>query len=60
MVGTLKPCFLWLTVQIELAYINTNHPDFMSNKALPGLFGDNASGRRDSCCRTIGRILRAA
>ncbi|CDI78500.1 dynamin-like protein, putative [Eimeria acervulina] len=52
--GVLKRCLaptnqmIHNIIQIELAYINTNHPDFMSNKALPGLFGDNSSSRRDS------------
>ncbi|KAL8450504.1 hypothetical protein Emag_003133 [Eimeria magna] len=52
--GVLKKCLtptnqmIQNLIQIELAYINTNHPDFMSNKALPGLFGDSTSSRRDS------------
>ncbi|KAL8440362.1 hypothetical protein Efla_000250 [Eimeria flavescens] len=51
--GVLKKCLtptnqmIQNLIQIELAYINTNHPDFMSNKALPGLFGDSRSSRRD-------------
>ncbi|KAL8448675.1 hypothetical protein Emed_003584 [Eimeria media] len=52
--GVLKKCLtptnqmIQNLIQIELAYINTNHPDFMSNKALPGLFGDSSSSRRGS------------
>ncbi|KAL8270948.1 hypothetical protein Esti_005103 [Eimeria stiedai] len=51
--GVLKKCLtptnqmIQNLIQIELAYINTNHPDFMSNEALPGLFGDSTSSRRD-------------
>ncbi|CDJ43455.1 dynamin-like protein, putative [Eimeria tenella] len=62
--GVLKRCLaptnqmIHNIIQIELAYINTNHPDFMSNKALPGLFGDNASGRRDSCSPGLGSSLQ--
>ncbi|CDJ61057.1 dynamin-like protein, putative [Eimeria maxima] len=45
-------------LQIELAYINTNHPDFMSNKALPGLFGESNSSRRDSYSPGLGSCLQ--
>ncbi|CDI83763.1 dynamin-like protein, putative [Eimeria praecox] len=62
--GVLKRCLaptnqmIHNIIQIELAYINTNHPDFMSNKALPGLFGDGSSSRRDSYSPGLGSCVQ--
>lgn len=38
---------LWL--QIELAYINTNHPDFLRNSALAEIYNTTGVTQRNEC-----------